>query len=138
MVVLATLFFTQASAEERTYEYHEVAATVMINALKAQPEKSFVKKLYTQLLFVPVWINEEAPSPAANALFSHVKSDPTLDKEGRIYQEVLILEEQLQSMYRNHGKFTHNIDLEFKISQFYKEYTDYEYFGRINWGAFQA
>ena len=30
------------------------------------------------------------------------------------------------------------ISLEFKISQLYKGYTDYAYFGSINWGAFNA
>lgn len=136
--MLVALLFTHASGEERTFEYHEVAATVMINTLKGQPEKSFLKKLYTQLLFVPVWMNEEAPSPMTKALFKHVKNDPTLDKDGRLYRELLNLEEQLHSVYANHGKLTQKMDLEFKVSKFYKEYTDYAYWGSINWGAFQA
>ena len=139
MIVMgSTLFFTQASSEEKAYEYHEVASTVMINALRAQPENSFLKKLYTQLLFVPVWMNEDDPSPAANALFEYVKNDPTLDKEDKLYQDLLGLEKEVHSVYANHEKLTHKIDLEFKISQFYKVYTDYAYLGSINWGAFQA
>jgi murein L,D-transpeptidase YcbB/YkuD len=110
----------------------------MINALRAQPENSFLKKLYTQLLFVPVWMNEDDPSPAANALFEYVKNDPTLDKEDKLYQDLLGLEKEVHSVYANHEKLTHKIDLEFKISQFYKVYTDYAYLGSINWGAFQA
>jgi murein L,D-transpeptidase YcbB/YkuD len=136
--MVTTLFFTQASSEEKAYEYHEVASTVMINALRAQPENSFLKKLYTQLLFVPVWMNEDDPSPAANALFEYVKNDPTLDKEDKLYQDLLGLEKEVHSVYANHEKLTHKIDLEFKISQFYKVYTDYAYLGSINWGAFQA
>lgn len=138
IVMVTTLFFTQASSEEKAYEYHEVASTVMINALRAQPENSFLKKLYTQLLFVPVWMNEDDPSPAANALFEYVKNDPTLDKEDKLYQDLLGLEKEVHSVYANHEKLTHKIDLEFKISQFYKVYTDYAYLGSINWGAFQA
>ena len=138
IVMVSTLFFTQASSEEKAYEYHEVASTVMINALRAQPENSFLKKLYTQLLFVPVWMNEDDPSPAANALFEYVKNDPTLDKEDKLYQDLLGLEKEVHSVYANHEKLTHKIDLEFKISQFYKVYTDYAYLGSINWGAFQA
>jgi len=138
IAVMTVLLFTQATSEEKTFEYHEVAATVMINALKAESEKSFLKQLYTQLLFVPVWMNEEAPSPAANALFEYVKNDPTLDRDGRLYQELLSLEEQMHDIYASHGKLTQKIELEFKISQFYKEYTNYAYFGSINWGAFQA
>ena len=138
IVMVTTLFFTQASSEEKAYEYHEVASNVMINALRAQPENSFLKKLYTQLLFVPVWMNEDDPSPAANALFEYVKNDPTLDKEDKLYQDLLGLEKEVHSVYANHEKLTHKIDLEFKISQFYKVYTDYAYLGSINWGAFQA
>ena len=138
IVMVTTLFFTQASSEEKAYEYHEVASTVMINALRTQPENSFLKKLYTQLLFVPVWMNEDDPSPAANALFEYVKNDPTLDKEDKLYQDLLGLEKEVHSVYANHEKLTHKIDLEFKISQFYKVYTDYAYLGSINWGAFQA
>jgi len=138
ITILAALLFTQAVSEEKTIKYHEVAATVMIDALESQPPKSFLKKLYSQLLFMPVWMKEEVPSPAVNALFSHVKNDPTLDKDGRLYQELLHLEEQLHEIYADHGTLKEKIDLEFKISQFYKEYTDYAYFGSINWGAFQA
>jgi len=138
MAMLAAMLFTQASGKEKMIEYHDVASTVMINALQAQPENSFLKKLYTQLLFVPVWMNEEQPSPAAKALFEHVKNDPTLDRDGQLYQALLQLEEEVENLYAHNGKLALKMDLEFKISQFYKAYTDYAYFGSINWGAFQA
>jgi L,D-transpeptidase YcbB len=138
IVILAATLFVHASREEKTIEYHEVAAIVMINALEAKPKKSFLKKLYSQLLFVPVWMKEEVPSSASNALFTHVKNDPTLDKDDRLYKELLHLEEQQHKLYAEHSTLKQKIDLEFKISRFYKEYTDYAYFGSINWGAFQA
>ena len=136
--ILVALCITQASSKERMFEYHEVAATVMINTLQSQPQKRFLKQLYTQLLFVPVWIKEEGPSPATKALFAHIKNDPTLEKEGKLFQELLHLEEAVERLYATNGKLAQKMDLEFKISQFYKNYTDYAYFGSINWGAFQA
>lgn len=136
--ILIAILFTQASSDEKIYKYHDVAATVMINALREKPQNSFLKKLYTQLLFVPVWMKEDEPSPAVKDLFDHVKNDPTLDKDTQLYQELLSLEEQVEKLYANGGKLTQKMDLEFKISQFYKAYTDYAYFGSINWGAFQA
>ena len=136
--IIAALLFTHAIAEEKKYEYHEVAATVMINALESHPQKHFLKKLYTQILFMPVWVKEESPSPAAKALFAHVKNNPTLDSNDRLYQEMLRLEENLHQIYADHGTLKEKIALEFKISQFYKKYTDYAYLGSINWGAFQA
>lgn len=138
MVMVTTLLLTQASSEDRAFEYHEVAATVMINSLQTQPANSFLKKLYTQLLFVPVWMNEDEPSPAVNALFQHIKNDHTLNKEGTLYLDVSRLEERVHDIYAYNGKLVQKIDLEFKISQLYKAYTDYAYLGSINWGAFQA
>jgi L,D-transpeptidase YcbB len=135
---LVTIFLSQASSDEKIYKYHDVAATVMINALRGEPQNSFLKKLYTQLLFVPVWMKEDQPSPAAKALFEHVKHDPTLDNDTQLYQEMLHLEEEVDQLYANHGKLNQKMELEFKISKFYKAYTDYAYFGSINWGAFQA
>ena len=109
----------------------------LINVLRGEPQNSFLKKLYTQLLFVPVWMKEDQPSPAVKALFEHVKHDPTLDNDTQLYQEMLHLEEEVDQLYANHGKLNQKMDLEFKISKFYKAYTDYAYFGSINWGAFQ-
>lgn len=138
MAIVSTLLFTQAANADTEFEYHELASTVMINSLQTQPQDSFLKKLYTQLLFVPVWMNEDEPSPAANALFGHIKDDQTLDRSGKLYQYLLRLEEEVHDVYAYNGKLTQKIDLEFKISQLYKAYTDYAYLGSINWGAFQA
>ena len=43
-----------------------------------------------------------------------------------------------ENIYAEKRNLYTKIDLEFKISQLYKGYTDYAYFGSINWGAFQA
>ncbi|MEN8726492.1 MAG: murein L,D-transpeptidase, partial [Sulfurovum sp.] len=86
VAIVSTLLFTQAANADTEFEYHELASTVMINSLQTQPQDSFLKKLYTQLLFVPVWMNEDEPSPAANALFGHIKDDQTLDRSGKLYQ----------------------------------------------------
>ena len=138
LFILVIFFITYASSKEKVFAYHDVAATVMMNTLQIYPEKHFLKKLYTQLLFVPVWMKEDQPSLATKALFSHVKNDPTLVKEGKLYQELLHLEEEVERLYDVNGKLAQKMELEFKISQFYKKYTDYAYFGSINWGAFQA
>jgi len=138
LTIVSALLFTQASYAASTLEYHEVASTVMMNSLQTQPPNSFLKKLYTRLFFVPVWMSENAPSSAAKALFKHIKNDDTLNKNGKLYQDVLRLEGRVHDVYAYHGKLLEKVDLEFKISQLYKAYTDYAYLGSINWGAFQA
>lgn len=136
--MVSALLFSHTANAESNLEYHEVASTVMMNSLQAQPPNSFLKKLYTQLFFVPVWMSENASSPAAKALFTHIKNDDTLNKNGKLYQDVLRLEGKVEDVYRYHGKLVEKVDMEFKISQLYKAYTDYAYLGSINWGAFQA
>ncbi len=138
IALVSALLFSHTANAESNLEYHEVASTVMMNSLQTQPPNSFLKKLYTQLFFVPVWMSENAPSPAAKALFKHIKNDDTLNKNGKLYQDVLRLEGKVQDVYTYHGKLIEKVDLEFKISQLYKAYTDYAYLGSINWGAFQA
>jgi len=136
--LVSALLFSHTANAASNVEYHEVASTVMMNSLQSQPPNSFLKKLYTQLFFVPVWMSENAPSPAAKALFKHIKNDHTLNKNGKLYQDVLRLEGKIQDVYAYNGKLVEKVDLEFKVSQLYKAYTDYAYFGSINWGAFQA
>ncbi|HIQ47122.1 MAG TPA: murein L,D-transpeptidase [Sulfurovum sp.] len=139
MIGILTLFiFPQNLSAQRDLAFHEVASTVMMNSLQSQPEKSFLRRLYTQLFFVPVWMKESEPSAATVALFRHIKNDDTLNKHGRLYQDTLRLEGKVEDVYRYHGKLVEKVDLEFKISQLYKAYTDYAYLGSINWGAFQA
>lgn len=136
--IVAALLCAQPANAASNLEYLEVASTVMMNSLRTQPSDSYLKKLYTQLFFVPVWMGENTSTPAAKALFKHIKNDDTLNKNGKLYQDTLRLEGKVADVYAYHGKLVEKVDLEFKISQLYKAYTDYAYLGSINWGAFQA
>ena len=119
-------------------EYQESASEIIMNSLKGQKEQSFLRKLYTQLFFVPVWLHEKGISPAAKEFFKHIKEDATLDKNGKLYQDTLLLEAKIDEVYATQRTIPQKIDLEFKISQLYEGYTNYAYLGSINWGAFNA
>ncbi len=119
-------------------EYQESASEVIMNSLKGQKKRSFLRKLYTQLFFAPIWMQEKRLSSASKELFSHIKNDGTLDKVGKLYQDVLLLESLAEEVYGANATTTQKIDLEFKISQLYEAYTNYAYLGGINWGAFNA
>ena len=136
IVGMCWLFVTQsASAKMSTLEFQDAAAEVMINALETQPKKSFLRQLYTRLLFVPVWVDASGMSPYAKELFAQIKGDATLDKHGKLYRDALALEAQAQTVGES---LTDKLTLEFKISQLYKGYADYSIYGSINWGAFLA
>lgn len=128
----------QAAASLVGVEFHEAASDIMINSLQTQPQNSFLKKMYTQLFFVPVWINERSLSSFAQELFTQIKEDETLGHSTRLYGDMLELEEKVKKIYGSPSSLAQKVDLEFKIAQLYKGYADYTLYGSINWGAFQA
>ncbi|WP_415406876.1 L,D-transpeptidase family protein [Sulfurovum sp. CS9] len=132
------LFGESALARTGSLAFQENASDMMLNSLQGQPKHSFLRKLYTRVLFMPVWMHESSFSPSAKELFIQIQNDGTLNKNGQLYKDSFLLEEEAQNVYTNDGTLAEKINLEFKISQLYKAYTDYTYFGSINWGAFQA
>jgi len=132
------LFSPSAVAKIGSLEFQEYASDLMLNSLQSQPKQSFLRKLYSRVLFVPIWMHEESLSSAAKELFTQIQNDGTLNKNGQLHKDSLLLEQEAQKIYAKYSTLSEKINLEFKISQLYKAYTDYAYFGSINWGAFQA
>ena len=118
--------------------FNDAASTVMLNSLHSLPKNSFLRQLYTRLLFVPVWMQEEHISALGKTLFSKITEDRTLSPSSRLKQDALKLREEAERLYASQGTLKEKIALEFKISQLYKGYADYLLYGSINWGAFQA
>jgi len=119
-------------------EFHDVAATVMMNSLQPLDKNNFLKKLYTALFFVPVWVQEEKLSSLSQELFLHIIEDNTLLEGSKLKQDTKVLKRLAKEIYTPTGSLTQKIDLEFKIAQLYKGYADYTLYGSINWGAFQG
>lgn len=138
----ATLLYVgilqSASVSASEFAYQEKASDIIMNSLQQQKSKGFLRNLYKQLFFVPVWIHEKSLSSAAKDLFMAIENDKTLDREGRIYQNAIRYKTEAQTLYTTHIKISEKVALEFKISQLYEAYTNYRYFGSINWGAFNA
>ena len=137
-VLVLVLFLQTAAVKASEPEYREQASEIILNSLMTQPKKSFLTRLYKSLLFTPVWMREKSLSPAAKEFFETVEADATLNKQGKMYQDARLLKQRAESLYASGGSIFDKVSLEFKISQLYKGYTDYAYFGSINWGAFQA
>jgi len=136
LALTVAMGMTSVSASELAYQ--EDASEIIMNSLQGQPKKSFLRKLYTQLFFVPAWMHEKGLSRAAKELFAHIKNDGTLDKMGKLYQDTMLLQSRAEEVYSSSGTTSQKIDLEFKISQLYEGYTNYAFLGSINWGAFNA
>jgi murein L,D-transpeptidase YcbB/YkuD len=139
VTIVALIFSLQTvDLEASELDYQEQASEIIFASLKSEPERSFLRKLYKELLFTPVWMRERSLSPAAKELFEYIRNDPTLNKNGKLHKDSAILEQMAENTYAEDRNIYAKIGLEFKISQLYKGYTDYAYFGSINWGAFQA
>lgn len=118
--------------------YHDRASEIIHNSIQTERDNSFLKKLYKELLFTPVWMRSNALSPAAKELFDYIQNDETLNKNGKLYKESILLKKMAEIVYAQNKNIYAKVSVEFKISQLYKDYTDYAYFGSINWGAFNA
>ncbi len=124
--------------QAKTLAYEEHATEVIYNSLKSEPSKSFLKKLYKRVLFLPVWMHEKGLSPAAKDLFAVMRADETLDVHSKLYIDARAMYDEAQQLYLSPSPFLKKMEMEFRISLLYKAYVDYAYFGSINWGAFQA
>jgi len=139
MMAFAFMFFIQsAEVKANELEFNERASEIILNSLQTEPKNSFLRKAYKELLFTPVWMRENSLTPAAKELFEYIRNDNTLNKNGKLYRDSSILERMAEDMYASGRNIYAKVSLEFKISQLYKGYTDYAYFGSINWGAFNA
>ncbi len=139
-VLGSALFLLLSSAPLQANEiaFQERASEVIHNSLQTEPKKSFLRKAYRSLLFSPVWVREKGLSRAAKELFETISRDETLNKEGKLYRDSLTLQRMASDLYVRNASIHDKVSLEFNISQLYKGYIDYAYFGSINWGAFQA
>jgi len=54
VLLMFMLLFSHVSA--LSLKYQESASEIIMNSLQTQPKKSFLRQLYRQLFFVPVWI----------------------------------------------------------------------------------
>ena len=119
-------------------DYQDNASIIISNSLKAQKNHPFLQKLYKQTLYMPIWTKEKSLAKQAKELFAYIENDKTLNRFGKLYNDAKYLHQKTQEMYSNGGNLLQKVSIEFKISQIYKGYTNYLYFGSINWGAFKA
>jgi len=119
-------------------DYQDNASIVISNSLKIQKNHPFLQKLYKQTLYMPIWTEEKSLTKQAKELFAYIENDKTLNHLGKLYNDAKYLHQKAQEMYSNGGNLPQKVSMEFKISQIYKGYTNYLYFGSINWGAFKA
>lgn len=136
IILLLSLFSSFSIAS--TASYQESASEVMLETFENRHSDPFLKELYSQLYFVPVWTRNDSLSSLAKALFEKIDSDRTLDPKSMLKQESLKLAEDADMLYRSTPGLKAKVELEFRISRLFKSYAEYALYGSINWGAFEA
>ena len=136
--ILFLLIILSIGQTANATNFMDDSSTLILDSLSMQPKNSFLRKLYKQLFFIPVWVKEDVLAKSADDLFYHIQNDITLEQNSGLYQESLKLQNEAETIYASSNNLVEKISLEFRISQLYKAYTDYAYLGGINWGAFQA
>jgi len=132
------LFSENAVAKSSDITFSETASDMMIKALQPESDKHFLKKLYTQLFYIPIWIKKDKPSKVSQELFDIIHADKSLDRTTELYQNMLALEEEMHQLYAYPSSIVQKVNWEFRMSQLYEEYANYVLYGSINWGALQA
>ncbi|NOR54931.1 MAG: L,D-transpeptidase family protein [Sulfurovum sp.] len=128
----------QTLSAKSTPTFHDVGSTVMLDSLQTLPQKHFLKKLYSQLFFVPVWVQENGLSHFSNDLFLEIENDKTLSDDVKLKENALSLKQKAKELYAHYTPVKGKIALEFEVAKLYKTYMEYRIYGSINWGAFQA
>ena len=136
--ICTILLFTSSIFGKSTMEFQNVSSLVMMQSLEPLAKTHFLRKLYSQLLFVPVWVEEENISRFSKELFFQIEKDRTLEASSRLKKDAYALEADAHRLYSTYSPLKEKIALEFKIAQLYKGYADYTLYGSINWGAFQG
>mgnify|MGYP005620881435 CR=1 FL=1 len=119
------------------YEFHEKASETIAESLSDRPAKDFLKQLYKELYYVPVWIHEDRASSFALELFDAIAQDPLLTDDTKLRTDAVSLMKQSKEIFPN-GSFSQKITFEFAMSQLYKGYSDYLFYGSIDWGKFAS
>ena len=75
IAIVAIFVCTQVLSANSTLVYQEDASEIIMNSLKSKKKHNYLKKLYGQVFFMPVWMHKEGLSPAGKELLAHIKND---------------------------------------------------------------
>jgi murein L,D-transpeptidase YcbB/YkuD len=101
--------------------------------LKNIPQKKFLKNLYRQNKYHPLWIeNYELNKTKYQTLFNYIENSPTLDKKGLIYKHY----RTLQKNFEHNLTKSEYLRFEVKLSSLYYNFLLHTIYGEIQWKNF--
>ena len=112
--------------ETKQEKYRALATRLM-----GKDAKDRLKAMYELLEYQPIWITKKGLTEYTKSLFTHIKSDVTLDKNSSVYQRYQTL--------NNAELPTENkqiSDREFAIAKLYQDFMSHMLYGDIDWKKF--
>jgi len=101
--------------------------------LKNIPQKKFLKNLYRQHNYQPLWLSHnELNTSKYKILFKTIEEDMTLDHKGLIYKNATALQKNFE---QNLTKMEY-LRLELKLSSLYYNFLVHTVYGEIEWKNF--
>ncbi len=95
-------------------------------------DKRFLKRLYKENHYQPLWITPKGFGSKVSDLFRAVESDPTIRPKSLLHQEYLHMIQYMKNRDLHRDQFT----IELKLSQLYLDLLRHTLYGEINWKQF--
>jgi len=112
--------------EEEQEKYRELATRLM-----GKDAKDRLNAMYELLSNKPIWITEQGLTDYTKSLFTHIKSDVTLDKNSSLYQRYETLSNA--TLPTENKQIS---DREFAMAKLYQDFMSHILYGDINWKKF--
>jgi len=119
-------------------DFIDDASVVLEKAVK-KSDRTFFKKLYKELFYTPVWVNEKGLTHFGNALLEVIQKDKALLPSMQSSKRYIQVRKNLKALKESGGgTLGEKVSLEIELSSLYKSYADYLIFGGINWSTFKS
>jgi len=142
--ILSTLSTSVVAQEHRwapgksSIDFIDDASIVLEKSVKESKEK-FFKKVYSDLFYTPVWVDEKGLTRFGNELLEIIEKDRTLIPEMPSSQRYTTVTEKFKEIEGNMGgSLEDKVALEIEMGHLYKAYVEYLLYGGINWSKFKA
>lgn len=119
-------------------DFIDDASMSLEKRVKSSDDK-FLRNLYSDLFYTPVWVDEKGLTGFGNELISVVATDKTLLSSMQSAKLYTKLNEKLKIFQETKGgTLKDKVDLELEFSNLYQAYADYMIYGGINWSSFKS
>jgi len=129
-----TSFYNLGSASSEA-KFADVMSAKIEKKLSKSNDKQ-LKRLYKELLYLPVWVGVKAPTKFSNQLMEYFKNDREVEDIATLQTLYKRAKDALKKAYGKDATDDDRVDAELMMSRFYLSYMDFKVYGGIDWQKF--